>query len=93
MKAESAIKSAAASAANKVRNGADAAQEKIDESVDVVSARLAALEALWKEYGDLLVKNAKEIGSAAGKQVRANPVTAFGVAFVAGLAVARLLRR
>jgi len=48
---------------------------------------------LWKEYGDLMIKNAKELGTAAEKQVRANPLAAFGIAFGAGIVLARLLRR
>jgi ElaB/YqjD/DUF883 family membrane-anchored ribosome-binding protein len=93
MKAENTIKSSASDVASKVRNGVDMAQDKIEESVDSLSSRLGSLEELWKEYGDLMIKNAKELGTAAEKQVRANPLAAFGIAFGAGIVLARLLRR
>ena len=93
MKAENTIKSTASDVAGKVRNGVDMAQDKIEDSVDSLSARLGSLEQLWKEYGDLMIKNAKELGTAAEKQVRANPLAAFGIAFGAGIVLARLLRR
>ena len=87
------IKATTADVANKVRNGVDAAQDKVDATTDSLNSRLSSLEALWHEYGDAVMKNAKELGSAAEKQVRANPLAAFGIAFGAGLIVARLLRR
>ena len=91
------IKATASDVANKVRNGVDtavdAAQDKVNETAESLGSRLSSLEALWREYGDVVMKNAKELGSAAEKQVRANPLAAFGIAFGAGLIVARLLRR
>jgi ElaB/YqjD/DUF883 family membrane-anchored ribosome-binding protein len=93
MKAEKIVKSAAANAADKLHNGVNAAEEKVDASADAVSARLAWLEAQLRENGERLLANAKELSGAAGKQVRTHPLAAFGVAFVAGIAVARLLRR
>ena len=93
MRTEKYIKSTAADAADKIHNGVDATEEKIDESVDAFSARLASLEAQLRASGDRLLANAKELGDVAGKQVRTHPLAAFGVAFVAGIAVARLLRR
>ena len=39
------------------------------------------------------LKNAKELSAAAESQVRANPLAAFGIAFGAGIILARLLRR
>lgn len=93
MRGENTIKSTAADVASKVRNGVDMAEDKIQDSVDSLSSRLGSLEALWKEYGDVMIKNARELGTAAEKQVRANPLAAFGIAFGAGIVIARLLRR
>jgi ElaB/YqjD/DUF883 family membrane-anchored ribosome-binding protein len=87
------IKSTAADAAAKIHNGVDATEDKIDESVDAFSARMASLEAQLRDSGDRLLKNAKELSEAASKQMSTHPLAAFGVAFVAGIAVARLLRR
>ena len=87
------IKSAAANAADKIHNGVDAAEEKLDDSVDAVSTRLTSLEAQLRDTGERLLANAKELSETAEKQMRTHPLAAFGVAFVAGIAVARLLRR
>jgi ElaB/YqjD/DUF883 family membrane-anchored ribosome-binding protein len=93
MKAEKAVKSAAAEAAHKLHNGVNAAEENLDESVDAFSSRIASLEAQLRDTGERLLASAKDLGDVAGKQVRTHPLAAFGVAFVAGIAVARLLRR
>ena len=73
--------------------GVDATEDKLDESVDAVSSRLTSLEAQLRDTGERLLANAKELSETAGKQMRTHPLAAFGVAFVAGIAVARLLRR
>jgi len=87
------IKDTTADLAKKARNGVDMAQDAVNDSVDSLSKRLRSLESLWGEYGDTIVKNAKELGSVAEKQVRSNPLAAFGIAFGAGILLARLLRR
>jgi ElaB/YqjD/DUF883 family membrane-anchored ribosome-binding protein len=91
MKSE--IKETTAELATKARNGVDMAQDAVNDSVDSLSKRLRSLESIWNEYGDAIVKNAKELGSVAEKQVRSNPLAAFGIAFGAGILAARLLRR
>jgi ElaB/YqjD/DUF883 family membrane-anchored ribosome-binding protein len=93
MNNERTIKATAADAAGKIHNGVNAAEEKLDESVDAVSTRLESLEAQLRDSGERLLANAKELSETAGKQMRTHPLAAFGVAFVAGIAVARLLRR
>jgi ElaB/YqjD/DUF883 family membrane-anchored ribosome-binding protein len=93
LKAEKIIKATAADTADKLHNGIDSAEDTVDESVDAFSDRLAGLEAQLRESGERLLASAKELSSAAEKQVRTHPLAAFGVAFVAGIAVARLLRR
>ncbi|MDR3386082.1 MAG: hypothetical protein P4L92_03445 [Rudaea sp.] len=87
------VKDAAAEAANKIHNGVDQAEDAVDESVDAFSARLASLEAQLRDSGERLLASAKQMSGLAEKQVRTHPLAAFGVAFVAGIAVARLLRR
>ena len=93
MKAERTVKAAAAEAANTIHNGVDVAEEQVDETVSAFAARLAALEAQWREHGEELLASAREIGGVAEKQVRAHPLAAFGIAFAAGIVVAKLLRR
>jgi ElaB/YqjD/DUF883 family membrane-anchored ribosome-binding protein len=93
MKSEKIIKTAAADAAAKIHNGVDQAEDTVDDSVDAFSARLELLETQLRDSGERLLASAKQMSSLAEKQVRTHPVAAFGVAFVAGIAVARLLRR
>ncbi len=93
MKSERIIKSAAADTAAKIHNGVDQAEDTVDETVDAFSERLASLEAQLRENGERLLASAKQLSGIAEKQVRTHPLAAFGVAFVAGIAVARLLRR
>ena len=87
------IKSATADAAAKIHNGVDTVEKKIDASADAYSSHLASIETQLRDAGERILANAKEVSDAAGKQMRANPLAAFGVAFVAGIALARLLRR
>jgi ElaB/YqjD/DUF883 family membrane-anchored ribosome-binding protein len=93
MKSERIIKSVAADTAAKIHNGVDQAEDTVDETVDAFSERLASLEEQLRENGERLLASAKQLSAVAEKQVRTHPLAAFGVAFVAGIAVARLLRR
>jgi len=79
--------------ARKAHNGADAAEERIDRAMDAFSARLATLETRLRDQGDKLLSNAREAKDTASEQVRAHPLAAFGIAFAAGITIARLLRR
>jgi hypothetical protein len=87
------IKSSVAYAADKIHNGVDATEDNIDKSVDAFSARLASLEAQLRDSGERLLSSAKEMSGLAANQLRIHPLAAFGVAIVAGIAAARLMRR
>lgn len=90
---ENTIKSSVAYAADKIHNGVNATEANIDESVNAVGARLASLEVLLRDNGERLLSSTKELSALAEKQLRIHPLAAFGVAIVAGMAVARLMRR
>jgi len=64
-----------------------------EEAIDEVSERLEALERQLRDAGDRLLESAKSLTDAASKQMQLHPMAAFGVAFLAGITVARLLRR
>ena len=68
-------------------NGAEGAND------DEISERLEALEEQLRIAGDRLLESAKTLSAAASKQMQTHPMAAFGVAFLAGITVARLLRR
>lgn len=93
MRTEREIRKSAAEVAKKLHNGIDAGEATLDDSVEAFSARLASLETRLRHTGERLLDNARELGGSAGKQMRTHPLATFGVAFVAGIAVARLLRR
>lgn len=63
------------------------------DDVDEVRERLEALEQQLREVGDRLLDSAKTLSAVASKQMQSHPMAAFGVAFLAGMTVARLLRR
>ncbi len=90
---ERTVKSSVDEVAARLHNGVDAAQEKIDDNIDATAERFATLEKQLRQAGDLLLDNAKTLSAEATKQVRLHPLAAFGVAFVAGITVAKLLRR
>ena len=71
----------------------DAAAEKIDAAADDLNERIAEIQERLKADGERLLASARELGEVVSKQTRLHPLTACGIAFVAGIAVARLLRR
>jgi ElaB/YqjD/DUF883 family membrane-anchored ribosome-binding protein len=93
MKADKIIKSTVSDRVRKIHNGANEAEQEVDASVDAMTARLASLEAQLRESAQHLVVSAREIGKITGKQVRKHPFAAFGAAFIAGVVIARALRR
>ncbi len=93
---ESGVDSAASRAHDTVDAAADkldAAAEKIDAAADDLNARIEEIQERLKADGERLLASAREWGDVISKQTRQHPLTACGVAFVAGIAVARLLRR
>jgi ElaB/YqjD/DUF883 family membrane-anchored ribosome-binding protein len=78
---------------DKAADKLDAAAEKIDAAADDLNARINEIQDRLKADGERLFASAREFGDIISKQTRQHPLTACGVAFVAGIAVARLLRR
>lgn len=90
---EKQVKSAVAKAARHIHDGVDAAEKTVDDTAGRFSERLESLEAQLRESSERILANAKELGAAASQQMRSHPLATFGAAFVAGITVARLLRR
>lgn len=93
MRAEKQAKTTTAHVAAHLHNSIDAAEETLDESIDGFKARLMALETRLREGGERVLADARDLGGAASKRMRSHPLATFGVAFMAGVAVARMLRR
>lgn len=82
--------------AEPISTGVDGATSEPEERVEAVASDLGAdleeLEARLRDAADKLTDTAKALGSIASRQVQAHPLAAFGVAFLAGLTVAKLMR-
>jgi type II secretory pathway component PulF len=76
------IESGVAMAAESLTNGADALGEQSDELQDNL-----------REIGRNLLESTKALTDEAARQARLRPLAVFGIAFVAGVIVARALRR
>ena len=76
-----------------VENAADIAGRHIEDAGANLGANIEELEARLHEVSDRLADAAKTMRSIASQQVHEHPVAAFGVAFLAGVAVAKLLQR
>jgi ElaB/YqjD/DUF883 family membrane-anchored ribosome-binding protein len=79
--------------ADDIRANINGAQEETAEDIDAIGDRLEALERQLRQAGDHLLENAKTLTAVASKQMQLHPLAAFGVAFLAGITAARLLRR
>jgi ElaB/YqjD/DUF883 family membrane-anchored ribosome-binding protein len=93
---DTAVGAAAAKAHASVDRAADkidAAAEKMDSAADDLNARISEISERLKADGERLLESARELGDMLSKQTRQHPLTACGIAFVAGIAVARLMRR
>jgi ABC-type transporter Mla subunit MlaD len=93
---DAAVESAAAKAHASVDRAADkidAAADKMDAAADDLNDRIGEISERLKADGERLLASACELGDVLAKQTRQHPLTACGIAFVAGIAVARLIRR
>ena len=68
------------------------AEARVEAVASDMGADLEELEERLREAADRLTDTAKALGSIASRQVQAHPLAAFGVAFLAGLTVAKLMR-
>jgi ElaB/YqjD/DUF883 family membrane-anchored ribosome-binding protein len=92
-KIEKVVKAKVARAQVEIAETASDAANKVDAAADELSSGFEAAEAKIRDSAERLLETMREFTGAAGNQLKAHPLAAFGVAFVAGIAVARLLRR
>ena len=65
----------------------------VGAAADDLNTRIGEISERLKADGERLLESARELGEVISKQTRQHPLTACGIAFVAGIAVARLMRR
>ena len=75
-----------------VEGAATEAEERVEAAAAGLNADFEELEARLRDAADRLTDSAKAIGSIASRQVQAHPLAAFGIAFLAGITVAKLMR-
>lgn len=75
------------------RAGINGSSGETSEDIEEISERLADLEDQLRVAGERLRDSAKVLSGVASRQMQSHPLAAFGVAFFAGIAVARILRR
>ncbi|PJK10178.1 hypothetical protein CO614_02745 [Lysobacteraceae bacterium NML120232] len=86
------IKGAAAAAGDELRLGrANVKAELADTAVAGISAA-EDLGAAAKEQMDVLMEKSRDMIDSAADLIRERPLTAFGIAFAAGWAIAKLAR-
>ena len=75
------------------RTAESASAESLGSDAEGVAAKFAEIESkLCQGYEDL-VSSAKEIGDVTSHHVRLHPLAACGFAFLAGITLAKMLRR
>ena len=92
-KVEKVVKDKAAIAEEKLASIADSATEYLDDGAEEIRTRFEAFEAKLRDGTDRVLENVRAAGGATSKQMSAHPLIAVGLAFVAGMAAIRLLRR
>jgi len=79
--------------AEQLENGVAAAAESLADGAEALGEKSDELQEKLRDIGRRLLETSKELGDEAAKQARLRPLSVVGIAFVAGLVVARALRR
>jgi hypothetical protein len=79
--------------AEKIESGVAAAAAGLSNGVDALGERHDEILGKLRDIGNSLLDSTKTLTDEAAKQAHLRPLAVFGVAFVAGVIVARALRR
>jgi ElaB/YqjD/DUF883 family membrane-anchored ribosome-binding protein len=93
MKTKDEFKQDVEDAAETVQDGIDVAAAKLASSAEALRAQANDLEDQLRDAGRRLLEGAKELGNTASTQTKLHPLAAVGIAFAAGVILARALRR
>jgi ElaB/YqjD/DUF883 family membrane-anchored ribosome-binding protein len=75
---------------------ADSANDEVEVTVEAsesAAEEVAELEQRLRDTADSIKDSARALGDLASKQIQLHPLASFGIAFLAGLTAAKLLRR
>ncbi len=81
-----------ATAADAVKDGSEAMKSELFRLRAKLRENGAQLEDELRDAGERFAEGAKKFSEAATEQIRAYPLTAFGIAFAVGVVVSRILR-
>lgn len=79
--------------ADKIERGVAAAAASLTNGADALGEQSDELQEKLRDIGRRILDTTKELSDEAAKQARLRPLAVFGIAFVAGVIVARALRR
>ena len=79
--------------ADEIESGVAAAATRLGNGADALKERREGLQDTLRDFGQRLLDNSKQLSDEIASQARLRPLAVFGVAFVAGIFVARVLRR
>lgn len=81
------------SSADQIDDGVATVATTVSNSMDGLNQKRHELQDKAREFGRGLLDDAKDLTDEVTKQAHLRPLAVFGVAFVAGVVVARMLRR
>lgn len=87
------IKAQIHTSADRIESGVAAAAAGLSNGADALGIQRDELLGQLRDIGRRLLDSSRTLTDEAGKQARLRPLGVFGVAFVAGVIVARVLRR
>ena len=79
--------------AEQIESGVESAARKLSDSADTIARKSDELRDEMAEMASTLREHTKGFAGDAAKRVREHPLASFGLAFAAGILVARALRR
>lgn len=79
--------------AERIEDGVEAAAAGIANGADALDAQRDELLETLRDLGRRMLESSKALSDEAARQARLRPLAAFGAAFIAGVIVARVLRR
>jgi ElaB/YqjD/DUF883 family membrane-anchored ribosome-binding protein len=91
--AEQKIAAAVHDAKEKVSDSVESAELTAEELGDAAARKFAAIRTKLREGAEKVRDNARDLRENAGERLKTYPIASVGVAFLAGVAIASLIRR
>lgn len=79
--------------ADKMKAGIDEVADKLADEAEMLASKAEMFDERLRDIGRRFLESTKGLTEEAAKQARLHPLAVFGVAFAAGIVLARALRR